>query len=139
MDSAKDGIHSVEHFRQLHQGLRAIRGKVQETKRNLGTDHGRAAIEQFCEAVDRDLRQLDKMEPEMHVAGQVIGFQKKLQQILSLGPGIDGSLSNVERSLRGLKNEVDAYKRSHKLQQDALKALEDLDGAITRILSTLPI
>jgi tetratricopeptide (TPR) repeat protein len=131
MDSAKGGINSIEHFQQLHEGLRAIRTELPKVKRNLRTDQGRTAIDQFGEAVERNLWQLDKMEPEMRIAEQVVGFQKRLTDILSSGPR-DGSLSHVETSLRELKTEVDAYKRTHKLQQDALKVLEDLDSAITR-------
>src|ERR1039457_5846114 len=76
-------INSIEHFQQLHEGLRAIRTELPKVKRNLRTDQGRTAIDQFGEAVERNLWQLDKMEPEMRIAEQVVGFQKRLTDILS--------------------------------------------------------
>jgi len=137
MAGAKDGIESVEQFHQLRTQLRKMRADIPEARKKMETAAGRTALQQMEEAVDRNLAQLDKMEPKMQTAEQIIGFQKKLQSILSDGQVRDGSLTQVERSLRELKGEVEAYKRGHILQKDEQQVLDDLTGTIERFQGEL--
>lgn len=129
MESAKSGIQSVEQFRQIQKQLQTIRADISGVERRMRTEQGHSAVKQFGLVLDGNLQQLANMEPEMRIAEQISGFQKKLKQVLSAGPDVSG-LANMDRGLAGLKGELDAFKHANKLENDALKAVQDLNNAI---------
>jgi tetratricopeptide (TPR) repeat protein len=131
MRGVKDGLQSVEQFHDVRARLRRVRQEIPGTRRNLATDTGREALQQLSDALDANLQQLDDMEPEMEVAGQIVGFQQRLHDILD-GIKSLGGLGGADKSLRDLKSDVETYQRRNQLPQDARKATDELCTAIER-------
>lgn len=132
MEGAKNGIESVEHYHDLRKRLRKIRSDIPAVRGKLGTDGGRTSLKQLETALDRNIDQLDKMEPEMKTAGEIVEFQKRLKSIMDTGRAA-GNLSKVQNDLRDLKTQADAYKRRHSLAADAKQAVDALIADIGNI------
>lgn len=137
MKSAENGISSIEHFKDLQRRLKAIQKSAPGVARNLNTDEGRENLKELCNAAERNLQQLAKMEPDMRVAEGVLDLQQRLKTIMeNLKPGSQG-LQQAQSSLRKLQDDVNAFLRGRDLPKEATSVLNDLISTTKGYLSQL--
>lgn len=137
MESAQNGITSVELFRTLQQRLRALRQSVASARKKVSSDMARESLLQMEKAVERNWSQLSEIEPEVETAEQIMAFRKRLEKTLTNAPKGAAGMRTLRASLETLEREVETFKKKKSLTGEGRDAADGIINDIRGLMRQL--
>ncbi len=140
MKSAKDGIKSVSQYRSAYSRMKKLKSSLPGIRKKLESADGQEALDQLSEAVDRNFRQLESIEPSIEtgekVENHVTAFNTMMEMLNTTGISSHSQLTGAISFFEELKRNVEADRRAL-TDPDAREVLDKLLEAIENVLRQL--